>query len=142
MTNGREPRSEAEWTALSQRFMAEADRVLRTGERQIAYERYGYAAEAAAKALILRRRVLTIWPRAGQPHADEVHTHSIQKLIKYAGAYQAFCLDRQMNQRLHDSWLVVKEWWPDRYTDKPPEHTAVVLLGRAAKYLIEWLDRQ
>jgi hypothetical protein len=62
--------------ALSQRFLAEADRVLKTGKRQIAYERYDYTAEAAAEALSLRRGVLTIWPRAGQPHADEVYTHS------------------------------------------------------------------
>jgi hypothetical protein len=142
MSSGGEPKTAIEWTDTSRRFISEADRVLKTGERLIAYERYGYAAEAAAKAMILRRGILPEWPTPGQPHADEVRTHSVLKLIKFGGVFQTFCSARAANGRLADSLLVAKEWFPMRYSMNALEHSQVVRLGRAVKYLIEWLDAQ
>jgi hypothetical protein len=123
-------------------MIEDADKVLANGQRILAYDNYGYAAEAAAKSLILRLGRLPTWPTAGDPHAEEVHTHSIMALLKFAGVFQHLVDDRRVSRSLHDNWLLVKEWVPSRYSLKLPEHRDVVRFARAVKDLIAWMQHQ
>ena len=137
-----EPRTAPEWASVSARFISDADDVLKIGKRQMAYEWYGFGVEAAAKALILRRGVLPRWPASGEPGADQVYTHSIASLIRFAGVFQRLTEDRRRDRRLHDNWLIVKEWFPQRYSTIPPEHKDVARLARASKGVIVWINTQ
>jgi hypothetical protein len=137
---GEEPRTAAEWADVCRRFVEDADKMLAIGSRVPAYDNYGYAVEAAAKALILRLGRLTKWPATGEPYAQDVHTHSVLALIKFAGVFQRFTEDRRRSRQLHDDWLIVKEWFPLRYSTKPPEHRDVARLGRASKGMMTWLN--
>ena len=137
---GQEPQTAEDWAAVSKSFIDEADQVLKIGQRGLAYERYGYAVEAASKSMILRLGRLRRWPKAGEPDAEHVHTHSIVALIKFANVFQRLTEDRRRSNQLHDNWLVIKEWFPNRYSITQPEHNEVARLGRAAKGMIAWLS--
>lgn len=139
---GTEPRTAAEWEGVCRRMIEEADKVLVTGQRVLAYDNYGYAVEAAAKALILRLGRLPRWPTVSEPHAETVHTHSIMALLKFAGVFQRLVADRRQNSRLSDTWLLVKEWIPLRYSMRQPDHREVARFARAAKDFIAWIERQ
>jgi HEPN domain-containing protein len=139
---GGAPRTAEEWATLSARFIEDADKVLAIGSRTLAYDNYGYAVEAAAKCMILRLGRLPHWPEPGEPAAEQVYTHSITALIKFSNLFNSLSEDRRRNSQLHDNWLIIKEWFPNRYSVRPPEHREVARLGRAAKGIIAWMDRQ
>jgi hypothetical protein len=126
---GRTAETPKEWAELARQKLETADAVNKAGQRQLAYDEYGYAVECTIKALIMRRKRLNRWPDyIERPH---LYRHNLTALLKETGLFQKFCKERKTNRRLRLNWLTVKDWAPSRYDVERPSGRVVADMRQA-----------
>lgn len=93
-----------DFQALANLRNVEARHLLSAGHYSGAYYLAGYTVECALKACICRGIQPGVWPEKG--FSNEIHTHDLAKLLKFAG------LDREVaaTKQLAVNWNVVKDW--------------------------------
>ncbi|HEY7061455.1 MAG TPA: HEPN domain-containing protein [Chloroflexota bacterium] len=114
----------ADFQALAQLRLDDAQTLLSSGRPEGAYYLCGYAVECALKACIAKQTQQHDFPPR---RAQEFYTHNLKTLLKLAGLEPALAAVGQQDPQLVANWATVKDWTEDSRYQRRPLSVAITL---------------
>jgi hypothetical protein len=134
----------ADLKALSEARLQEARALLGAGHHMGGYYLAGYSVECALKACIAGTIRPDVWPDRG--FSQSIHTHSIEKLMGFAGLKQQFEADLGADPQLESRWGHLSKWSEeDRYSrdiDATDAADLIDAIENPSSGILTWIKRQ